>query len=212
MFSLICLWTKDWVNTREADDLRHHCAHYDVNLMTHLISMHFTVGSTYVLIAQEKCNEYNFRTTSSYKQIYHSLNPNIISQTIISRDVLLLPCINFFLEGIEHLQQPGNVKGSLKNVNLLPEFRRDCTPEANTLRCVVIHKLFTIKYTYSLLYFILMELLCQWWPNWLHLSITLGLFLLLSATEPISPKQNYLHFAEGILKRIFIHEKFCILI
>ena len=40
-------------------------------------------------------NEYHFLTTSSYKQIYYSLNPNIISQTIISRDVLLLPIIIF---------------------------------------------------------------------------------------------------------------------
>ena len=27
---LICAWINDWVNNREAGDLRHHCAHYDV--------------------------------------------------------------------------------------------------------------------------------------------------------------------------------------
>ena len=30
MFSLICAWLNDWVNNREAGDLRHHRAHYDV--------------------------------------------------------------------------------------------------------------------------------------------------------------------------------------
>ena len=34
MFSLICAWINRWVNNREAGDLRHHRAHYDVALMT----------------------------------------------------------------------------------------------------------------------------------------------------------------------------------
>ena len=33
MFSLICAWIKDWVNNREAGDLKRHCAHYDVIVM-----------------------------------------------------------------------------------------------------------------------------------------------------------------------------------
>ena len=33
MFSLICAWTNDWVNNRDADDLRRHRANYDVTLM-----------------------------------------------------------------------------------------------------------------------------------------------------------------------------------
>ena len=33
MFSLICAWTKVWVNTRDAGDLRHHCTDYDVTVM-----------------------------------------------------------------------------------------------------------------------------------------------------------------------------------
>ena len=33
MFSLICTWINDWVNTREADDLRRKRAHYDVIVM-----------------------------------------------------------------------------------------------------------------------------------------------------------------------------------
>ena len=33
MFSLICFWLNDWVNNREAGDLRRHCGHYDVTVM-----------------------------------------------------------------------------------------------------------------------------------------------------------------------------------
>ena len=32
-FSLICAWTNDWVNNRDAGDLRRHRANYDVTLM-----------------------------------------------------------------------------------------------------------------------------------------------------------------------------------
>ena len=30
---LICAWTNDWVNTRDAGDLRHHCSHNDVTVI-----------------------------------------------------------------------------------------------------------------------------------------------------------------------------------
>ena len=33
MFSLICVWINGWVKNREAGDLRHHHAHYDVTVM-----------------------------------------------------------------------------------------------------------------------------------------------------------------------------------
>ena len=35
MFSLICVWTKGWVNIRDAGDLRRHRAHYDVVVIGH---------------------------------------------------------------------------------------------------------------------------------------------------------------------------------
>ena len=34
MFSLMCAWTKGWVNNRDAGDLTHHCTHYDVTAMS----------------------------------------------------------------------------------------------------------------------------------------------------------------------------------
>ena len=36
VFSLICVWINDWVNNREAGDLRRYRAHYDVILMRFL--------------------------------------------------------------------------------------------------------------------------------------------------------------------------------
>ena len=33
MFSLICAWTKGWVNNRDSGDLRRHRAHYDIIVM-----------------------------------------------------------------------------------------------------------------------------------------------------------------------------------
>ena len=33
MFSLVCVWINDWVNNREAGDLRRHRGHYDVIVM-----------------------------------------------------------------------------------------------------------------------------------------------------------------------------------
>ena len=39
MFSLICTRMNDWVNNREAGDLRRHRGHYDVNVMVTLWSL-----------------------------------------------------------------------------------------------------------------------------------------------------------------------------
>ena len=36
MFSVICVWINDWVNTREAGDLRRYGSHYDVIVMSTL--------------------------------------------------------------------------------------------------------------------------------------------------------------------------------
>ena len=33
LFSLICAWTNDWVNTWDVGDLRHRRAHYDVTVI-----------------------------------------------------------------------------------------------------------------------------------------------------------------------------------
>ena len=44
MFSLICIWINDWVNNREAGDLRRHFAHCDiiVMIMFNISHLHIT--------------------------------------------------------------------------------------------------------------------------------------------------------------------------
>ena len=34
MFSVICAWTNDWANNRDTGDLRRHCAHHDVTIIS----------------------------------------------------------------------------------------------------------------------------------------------------------------------------------
>ena len=42
IFSFICAWINGWANNREADDLRRHCAHYDIAVMATLKYMEET--------------------------------------------------------------------------------------------------------------------------------------------------------------------------
>ena len=49
MFSLIWAWINGWVNNREAGDLRCHCTHYDVTVMSHQ-GIPFTKGQQYVAL------------------------------------------------------------------------------------------------------------------------------------------------------------------
>ena len=41
IFSLICAWMNDWVNNREAGDLRRHRAHYDVIVMYQAVAVFY---------------------------------------------------------------------------------------------------------------------------------------------------------------------------
>ena len=53
MFSLICAWIDDWVNNREAGDLRRHLGHYDVNVMLSLAIMIHPQG--WARLGSERC-------------------------------------------------------------------------------------------------------------------------------------------------------------
>ena len=48
MFSLICAGIKDWVNNREAGDLRRHRGHYDVNVMNKNVLLTLTSMCLYI--------------------------------------------------------------------------------------------------------------------------------------------------------------------
>ena len=42
IFSLICVWINDWVNNREAGDLRRHLDHYDVSVVKDRLHLRYT--------------------------------------------------------------------------------------------------------------------------------------------------------------------------
>ena len=46
MFSLISVWINGWVNNREAGDLRHHPAHYEVSVMRSCVLKQWWLGDT----------------------------------------------------------------------------------------------------------------------------------------------------------------------
>ena len=62
MLSLICAWINDWVNNREAGDLRPHRGHYDVNVMkphhkiTYVIYIRENVTQTHLASLPENHN------------------------------------------------------------------------------------------------------------------------------------------------------------
>ena len=62
MFSLICVWINDWVNNREAGDLRRHHAHYDVTIMCGIGILHW-------VIAYRRCDKHdNVQFTNSWEK------------------------------------------------------------------------------------------------------------------------------------------------
>ena len=85
MFSFICAWINDWVNNREAGDLRRHHGHYDVNVMLgsfyHILSALFAsisyrslgLGTTVWCLTISR-HSANYRSWGSYfkKLICHS--------------------------------------------------------------------------------------------------------------------------------------------
>ena len=85
MFCLICARINVWVNNREADDLRRHCAHYDVIIMVPVDFAYFSyiyiagdgtikqfLGSnSAVLTVMDKC-DVSFYERKSYLHIMQS--------------------------------------------------------------------------------------------------------------------------------------------
>ena len=52
MFSLICAWNNDWVNNREARDMRRHGVHYDITVMNTFVTIGFFTTKPFQLIAK----------------------------------------------------------------------------------------------------------------------------------------------------------------
>ena len=55
MFSFICAWINDWVNNREAGDLRRHRAHHDVIVMG--LHVHYNISNQFwTIFIKHACN------------------------------------------------------------------------------------------------------------------------------------------------------------
>ena len=71
MFSLICTRTNDWVNNRDASDLRRHHAHYDVTVIQSVaVWRHACLFTVAVACHSEKKSRkvwlYHFKNSKSY--------------------------------------------------------------------------------------------------------------------------------------------------
>ena len=91
IFSLICVWVNDWVNNREAGDLRCYRAHYDVTVMWPGMTT-TPVPGVYTRIPRELPHSinpafqglYSSNNTLSYQKISHSLGATRLSVTMMT--------------------------------------------------------------------------------------------------------------------------------
>ena len=78
MFSLICVWINDWVNNREAGDLRHYRAHYDVTVMWFWDKPDMCLTRTDPLFALVKKTKYMccFHYCGGYSSLKSQIGPS----------------------------------------------------------------------------------------------------------------------------------------
>ena len=99
MFSLICVWINVWINNREAGDLRHYLAHYDVTVMMmigmfcHFYQLHLqlVIRLTSFVTYPEKNKPTKQKTTTliygegwtrTEKQVLYQLHTNILNTNL----------------------------------------------------------------------------------------------------------------------------------
>ena len=75
MFSLICVWINDWVNNREAGDLRRYRAHYDV-----IVVVTFNASCYYVPCssAGHCIEQYDVKISTHFQMDGIAMNSNLI--------------------------------------------------------------------------------------------------------------------------------------
>ena len=86
MFSLICVWINDWVNNREAGDLRCYRAHYDVIVMVTFCSQ-------------------------DYFYIYITQPETIFAQNKLSIDIFFLTNTRFTICSLKHIFFIKSIRG-----------------------------------------------------------------------------------------------------
>ena len=84
MFSFICAWINGWVNKREAEELRHHRAHYDVIIMfCSFIGMYYFILliSLRVIAIASKPVKWPWRVTKISTTIIYKETVNVSTKT-----------------------------------------------------------------------------------------------------------------------------------
>ena len=78
MLSLICAWINDWVNNREAGDLRCHRAHYDVTVMQKMIQWNLIITwyiIMWYLITWQNSGKWTRIRLWTLKEHFYTLRP-----------------------------------------------------------------------------------------------------------------------------------------
>ena len=88
MYSLICAWINDWINNREAGDLRRHRAHYDaivmqdVELYDDWLAMYANCSQWNITVLYPQLEQYSFQCYSArgkpkiLQELWATVNPN----------------------------------------------------------------------------------------------------------------------------------------
>ena len=88
MFSLMCIWTNGWANSRDVGDLRRHGAHYDVTVMTYNVQTKKIMPGTQ--IREIRNNVYE------KMKIYSTSNPSTYNLQLCFHCCLLLSSSEYF--------------------------------------------------------------------------------------------------------------------
>ena len=107
MFSLICARINDWVNNRKAGDLRRYRGHYDVIVMTILITYRGIGGRCGIIQfapKNYKLHTFHFQflkfvslLLSDFTNAYSTEFIAVVTQTRILRDIISKPHLNTLL-------------------------------------------------------------------------------------------------------------------
>ena len=78
MFSLICVWIKDWVNNREAGDLRRCRGHYDVIVM--YVSTNHCLDTCNHILGEAMHNVYQYINMLNLNDIWQKVPPGDVTR------------------------------------------------------------------------------------------------------------------------------------
>ena len=136
LFSLICAWINGWVNNREAGDLRHHCAHYDVTVMCSCYSWHdderslgiSSLGTDLVFPEYSGLSPVEHTITIQWHEIIHRQCINI-SKNSVSFIIHIFICMWWLKHFVEKVTTHAKIKHLLCQFSKMMYYdaTKDCT-------------------------------------------------------------------------------------